>query len=141
MKTIFDAIACRGLPSRDLKNANIVNLWTISWVVSLGLISFISKSQWYSSGFPTILAFTVQTVIGIGMLLAYVRFVKNLDEMERKIQLDALAVSVGVTVVGFASYSVLDMSGVVPDLKSSYLIALIALTYMAGILFGRIRYR
>lgn len=141
MKTILDAIACRGLPARDIKNANIVNLWALAWAISLGLISFLSKYQWYSPGFPTILAFTIQTGIGIGMLLAFIRFLKNLDEMERKIQLDALALSVGVTVVAFASYSILEKSGIVPDLKSSYLIALIALTYMAGIVFGRIRYR
>ncbi len=141
MKTILDAIACRGLPARDIKNANIVNLWALAWAVSLGLISFLSKYQWYSPGFPTILAFTVQTSIGIGMLLAYIRLLKNLDEMERKIQLDALAMSVGVTVVVFASYSIFEKSGIVPDLKSSYLIALIAFTYMAGIVFGRIRYR
>ena len=141
MKTILDAIACRGLPARDIKNANIVNLWALAWAVSLGLISFLSKYQWYSPGFPTILAFTVQTGIGIGMLFAFIRFLKNLDEMERKIQLDALALSVGVTVVAFASYSILEKSGIVPDLKSSYLIALIAFTYMAGIVFGRIRYR
>lgn len=141
MKTILEAIACKGLPARDLRNANIVNLWAISWAVSLGFISFLSKYQWYSQGFPTILAFTIQTGIGIGMLHAYIRLLKNLDEMERKIQLDALAISVGVTVISFASYSVLDKSGIVPDLKPSYLIALMALTYMAGIVFGRIRYR
>ncbi len=140
MKTILEAIACKGLPARDIKNANIVNLWAIVWAASLALITFLSKYEWYS-GFPTIAAFTIQTGIGIGMIFAYIRFLKNLDEMERKIQLDALAISVGVTVVGFASYSILDKSGVVPDLKSSYLIAFMALVYMAAILIGRIRYR
>ena len=37
-----------------------------------------------------------------------------LDEMERKIQLDALALSVGVTVVAFGGYSILEKAAMVP---------------------------
>ena len=141
MSKIIDAIICKSLPARDIRNANLVNLWALAWAVTLVLTSYLSDYEWYSSTTPTMIGFVIHTGIGLGMLLAYKRFLRELDEMERKIQLDALAMSVGVTVVGFSAYSILERGGFLPDLKPSYLIVLIALTYMIGIIIGRVRYQ
>ena len=141
MSKLTDAIFCKNLPARDLKNANRVNLWAIAWAASLAIISFISKYEWYSGTWPIVLAFVFSSGIGVGMYLAYKRFLKELDELERKIQLDALASSVGVTLVVFGGYSILDKAGLAPELQASSLIVLMALTYMAGIIVGRIRYQ
>ena len=141
MSKIIDAIICKGLPARDIRNANLVNLWALAWAVTLALTSYLSDYEWYSSTTPTMIGFVVHTGIGIGMLLAYKRFLKNLDEMERKIQLDALASSVGVTVICFSAYSILEKAGFLPDLRPSNLIVLMAVTYMAGIIIGRVRYQ
>jgi hypothetical protein len=141
MSKLIDAIACKGLPARDIRNANLVNLWALAWVVTLALTTFLSSYQWYSSTTPTMIGFVVHSGIGLGMFLAYKRFLRELDELERKIQLDALAGSVGVTVVGFSAYSILEKAGFLPDLKPSYLIMLIALTYIAGVIIGRVRHQ
>jgi hypothetical protein len=141
MSKLIDAIICKNLPARDIKNANLVNLWAIAWAASLAIISFISKYEWYSATLPITMAFVFNSGIGVGMFLAYKRFLKELDEMERKIQLDALALSVGVTLVAFGGYSILDKAGMAPELRASHLIVLMALTYMAGIIIGRIRYQ
>jgi hypothetical protein len=141
MNKIIDAIACKGLPPRDIRNANIVNMWALAWAATLALTSFLSGYEWYSSTTPTMIGFVVHTGIGLAMFFAYKRFLRELDEMERKIQLDALAASVGITVIGFSAYSILEKAGFVPDLKPSYLIVLIALTYIAGIIIGRVRYQ
>ena len=105
MSKLLDAIFCKNLPRRDIKNANIVNLWAVAWALSLAGISFISKNDWYSATFPIAIALVVNVGIGVGMILAYKRFLKELDEMERKIQLDALALSVGVTLVVFGNFT------------------------------------
>ena len=141
MSKLIDAIICKNLPARDLKNANLVNLWAIAWAANLAIISYISKYEWYSAVLPITIAFVLSSGIGVGMLLAFKRFLKELDEMERKIQLDALALSVGVTLVVFGGYSILNKAGVAPELQASSLLVLIALTYMAGIIAGRIRYQ
>lgn len=141
MSKIINALACKGLPARDIRNANIVNMWALAWAATLLLTSFLSGYEWYSSTTPTMIGFVVHVGIGLAMFFAYRRFLKELDEMERKIQLDALASSVGITVIGFSAYSILEKAGFMPDLKPSYLIVLIALTYMAGIIIGRIRYQ
>ncbi|ABV38965.1 conserved hypothetical protein [Shewanella sediminis HAW-EB3] len=139
MKSIFNALCSKGLPARDLKNANRVNLLAVLWALSLLVGSLLS--QYYSLSVLVIsLAFITHTVIGIAMVFAYKRYLTELDEMERKIQLDALALSVGVTIIGFSSYSILAKNGILPELNSAYLIALMALTYIAGIISGRLRY-
>lgn len=141
MGKLFDAIACKNLPARDIRNSNIVNLWALAWVATLALAAFLSGYSWYSSAIATMIGFVVHTGTGVGMLFAYKRFLKELDEMERKIQLDALASSVGMAVIGFSGYSLLEKAAYVPELEPSYLIMLIALTYIAGIIIGRIRYQ
>ena len=140
MCKVLDAIACKGLPARDIRNANLVNRWIFAWAVTLAVFSFLSKYEWYSS-LPIIIGFVINTGIGIGLIFAYKRFLKDLDEMERQIQLESLALSVGVTLAGFSSYSILDKANILPSLHPSYLIVLMSLTYMAGLIIGRIRYR
>lgn len=141
MTKLKDAVLCTNQPARDIKNANTLNLWALAWAANLAIITFISGYEWYSAPLPITLAFVLSVGIGLGMILAYKRYLKVLDEMERKIQLDALALSVGVTLVVFGGYSILDKAGVAPELEAPHLIVLIALTYVVGIIAGRIRYR
>lgn len=141
MSKLTDAIMCKNLPASDIKNANIVNIWALAWAGSLAIIAFISKSEWYSAALPIAMAFAINSAIGIGMFLAYKRFLKELDELERKIQFDAVASSVGVTLVVFGAYSILEKAEIAPELQASNLIVLMALTYIAGIIIGRIRYQ
>ncbi len=140
MKSILDAVCSKGLPQRDIKNANKVNLLAVLWALSLMITSYLSQQAWFTT-IPVAIAFLTHTVIGIAMVFSYRRFLIELDEMERKIQLDALALSVGVTIISFSSYSILDKNGILPELNSAYLIALMALTYIVGIISGRLRYR
>ncbi|MCG9738910.1 hypothetical protein L1D32_12130 [Shewanella insulae] len=141
MKQIIDAICSKGLPLRDIQNANRVNLLALLWALSLGGTSFLAHQGYLASIWVLASSFILHGVIGIWMLLAFKRFLRQLDEMERKIQLDALALAVGVSIIGFSLYSILDMADLLPDLKAAYLVVLLSLTYMLGIIFGRLSYR
>ncbi|MCG9731464.1 hypothetical protein L1D44_16850 [Shewanella sp. Isolate13] len=138
---IIEAICAKGLPKRDLKNANRVNLLALFWALTLMISTFLSENELLSSGLLITLAFCIHTLLGIAMLASYRHFLVQLDEMERKVQLDALALSVGVAIISFSSYSILENNAIVPPLNAAYLIVLIALTYIVGIIKGRISYR
>lgn len=103
--------------------------------------TYLSENELLGNGLLITLVFCIHTIIGIAMLVAYRHFLVQLDEMERKVQLDALALSVGVAIISFSSYSILENSAIVPPLKAAYLIVLITLTYIVGIIKGRISYR
>lgn len=49
MKQIIDAICSRGLPSRDIQNANRVNLLALLWALSLGGTSFLAHQGYLAS--------------------------------------------------------------------------------------------
>lgn len=74
------------------------------------------------------------------MILGYRRFLREADELQRKIQLDALAISLGVALVGTATYKLTEGAGVVADADISNIILLISVTYSAAVLLGQWRY-
>lgn len=76
------------------------------------------------------------------MILANKRYLNGLDEMQRKISLEAMAIALGVGVVGGLSYSMLDTANVVSyHAEISHLVILIGISYFIGIVVGNIRYK
>ena len=84
----------------------------------------------------------LQLIGGVGMIIANRRHLKGLDEMQQKIQLEAMALSLGVGLIGGLAYSNLDVTNLIAfDAEISHLVILMALTYMVGIASGVRRYR
>ena len=75
------------------------------------------------------------------MILSYKRFITEADELERKIQLEALAISASVTIVSFSSYAVLEKAFSIPELSTAYLIVILSLAYVVGLVIGRMRFK
>ncbi len=143
MKKTLDAIFNMGLPARDIKNANYVNLWIFIWVVSMlgsiGLIEIGREAQWSYFSALALSTIALHTLIGVIMVFVYKRFLSALDEMERSVQLNALAATVGVVFVGFSSYSILEKAAFLPYLKFEYILMAMSLTYSLGLIIGRVR--
>jgi hypothetical protein len=141
MTKFEEQATAKGLVPRDLKNASIANLWALLWMITLGATVFLSEYQWYSAIWVQSLGLIIHIGMGIGMVLAFKRFIAEADELDRKIQLDALALSVGMTVITFSSYSVLQKFAAIPHLTPAFLIVIISLTYSVGIIVGKRRFR
>jgi hypothetical protein len=84
----------------------------------------------------------VNLAVGIGWIVAFTRFLGALDELQRKIMQDALAVTLGVGwVVGF-SYVVADTASLVArDVDIAVLPALMGVVFVIAFVVGKIRYR
>jgi len=116
--------------------------WTAAWVVSMAVATFGPLLVWDSNKLLSIAAVLVNLAIGIGMIVANKRHLQGLDEMHQRIQLEAMALSLGVSLVVGLSYSVLDTSELITfDAEISHLVITMSLTYMAGIFAGHRRYR
>lgn len=137
MKAIF----CQGLPERDIKNANKVNLLAFLWAFSLGISVWCASEGWLDNIAALVALFSINCFIGVAMIVNFRRFLIELDDLERKIQLDALALSVGITVIWFSSGSILSLAGVIDNIEPSSLIVTISLSYIVGIVVGRVKYR
>ena len=90
----------------------------------------------------TILGVLINLGIGFGMILANKRHLNGLDELMRKIQIEAMAISLGVGLVCGLSYELLeDIKLISFEPEISHLIILMSLTYMIGIIIGNRRYK
>ena len=97
--------------------------------------------DWFSSELMTVTAILVTTGLGLAVLIAYMRFLKQLDEMQRKIIVDALALALGVGIIGGCIYSLLVTTGYVAEEEVSDLILLMCITHAVAIIVGQVRYR
>lgn len=125
-----------------LKNTKILALWTVFWLGTMALVSFGSKWIWNFNTTISIIFILINLIAGAGMILANIRHLRSLDELQRKLNLDAMAISLGVGVVGGLSYSMMDVVNLIPNnAEISFLVILISLTYLIGVIIGNLRYR
>lgn len=128
--------------SNSRKSTLKLGIWTGAWVITTALVAFGPKFLWEENNTITLLAITLNLAVGVIMILANKRYVNSLDELQRKIQLEAMGIALGVAVVFGIGYSMLDTTNIISnDAEISHLIILIALTYIAGCVIGTLRYR
>ena len=126
---------------RGARNTIRIVLWMLAWTVTLVLADKAELYEWYSSATASILAITFNAAIGLGLIVTFIRYIRELDELQRKIQLDSLALAVGAGFVGGSSLSLLQTAKLVSDAEISDITLLMVLIYVAGVIVGQIRYR
>jgi hypothetical protein len=128
--------------ANTVKNTIQLAFWTGAWLVTLASATFGPVFIWDYSKIPTIIGIIVNLLVGFGMIVANKRHLKGLDEMQQKIQLEAMALSLGVALVVGLSYSLMDTTNLIAaDAEISHLIILISITYAAGVGMGVRKYR
>ena len=124
------------------KNTLRLGYWTGAWLVTMAVATFGSQLLWQSNRLLTALAILLNVGVGFGMILANKNSLRGLDELQQKIQLEAMALSLGVGLVVGLGYSVMDTSNLISfDAEISHLVILMGLTYSAGIFVGLRKYR
>jgi uncharacterized MnhB-related membrane protein len=76
------------------------------------------------------------------MIIAHKRYIQGLDELQRKIMLEAMAVTLGVGVVAGLAYANLDIADLIAaDAEIGALIMLMGAVYVVTTVVGLKRYR
>ncbi len=123
------------------KNLYQLAAWTWSWVATLAIASLGPKYIWDDHTVLTVLAISVNFANGILMIIANRNFFNNLDELERKIHLESLALTLGLAVVAGLSYSLLDVTNLIGyDAEISNLVAFIGVAYLICFTINTRRY-
>lgn len=131
----------------DWKQRNNLNTkrlakWTLAWVLSLALATFGSQFIWTNSDFICAITVAINFLIGIGMIMANRKHLIELDELQRIIQLNAMALSLGSGLIVGISYSALHNTGLISqNADISHLIIFMGLSYIAGIFIGNRKYQ
>ncbi len=118
-------------------------LWTLAWVATLAFAKFGPELLWSTrQTVASWAAVAVNLVVGMGWIVAFTRFLREVDELQRKIIQDALAAALGVGWIGGFAYVVADAAGLVDyDVNIAVLPTLMGVVYMVAVLVGTLRYR
>lgn len=128
--------------AKAVKNTVHLAYWTAAWVATMAVATFGSILVWPENRGLTVLMIAANLAIGAGMILANKRHLQGLDEMHQRIQLEAMALSLGVGLVAGLGYSMLDVANVIPfDAEISHLVILMGLTYGVSVVAGLKRYQ
>lgn len=128
--------------TQNEKNIKKLAIWTMLWTSSMALATFGPKFIWDENVALTVLAVIINALLGVGMILINIKHINSLDDLQKKIQLDAMGIALGVGVVGGLSYTLLDITNLITkDAEISFLVIFISLTYLVGLLIGQKRYQ
>jgi hypothetical protein len=117
-------------------------LWTWSWVATMAIASFGPKYIWDDHEFLTLFSIIVNFANGIFMILANRHLFNHFDELERKIQLEAMAITLGLSVVVGLTFNLLESMKVIAfEVEISHLVMFIGITYLLSVLINSRRYK
>ncbi|MEJ2534916.1 MAG: hypothetical protein P8008_05485 [Gammaproteobacteria bacterium] len=115
--------------------------WVFTWMGSLVVSDKAALYGWWSAEWITWLSIVVVTGLGLWVIFRYLRLLRGMDELQRSIQLNALAIGLGVSLVGAVTYSLLVTWGYIADEEVTDIIVLMCVSYSVAAIGGTVRYR
>lgn len=123
------------------KDLRLLGLWTWSWVATMALATFGPKFIWNNHIPLTTLAVFINLLNGILMILANRKVFNHYDELERKLHLESLALTLGLSIVVGLTYSLLDQTNLIPfDAEIANLVLFMGVTERITYFINRKRY-
>ncbi len=130
------------LAARNRRNTRRLGLWTFAWLVTMALVAFGPVFLWDKDPMITGGFIVINLVFGAGMIVANVRHVRDLDELQKQIQLQAMGISLGIGLIVGLSYSMLDITDLISwDAEISHLVFVQALSYLAATVIWTRKYQ
>ena len=129
-------------PTQIKKSTNYVFVWGIFWVSATAGVAFGPKNLWNFNTWITIIAVVIHVGIGLVLIRALKQNLLAMDELHRKIHLDAMAWSLGIGLVLGCTYEMLeDIKLITFQPEIPHLILTMCLVYVAGVIQGIRKYQ
>ena len=123
------------------KHTKIMLAWTLAWVVSTAILSYGVNFLW-DNLLITKIGLLINLPIGVGMIIANKNLFKHYDELQKKIQLEAYALTLGLAVVVGLTYEISFDFGVInSEPEFEYLVVFISFTYITSNIINSRRYK
>jgi len=130
------------MPTRDqraLRDVVPLAVTTVAWAGSLALVRF---GSWDDQPVVGWIAIGLNVAIGIVWIVVHARYLRGVDELQRKIMLDAIGIALGASLVGGFALAAASQSGLIgSEVNLGYLSAVPAVVYLVAIAVGTLRYR
>ena len=123
------------------KHTKITLAWTLAWVASLAFLTGAENALWDNIIFTQI-GLIINFAIGVGMIIANKNLFKHYDELQKKIQFEAMALTLGLAVVVGLTYEISFDFGVInSEPEFEYLMLFISFTYITSNIINSRRYK
>jgi uncharacterized membrane protein YcfT len=117
-------------------------LWTLAWVASTAFLRFGAEYIWDYQAAYSIIALITHLALGAAMIMVNVKHLSNIDELQRKITMDAMCITLGVGLIAGIAYEQLeDIKLITFEPEINHLIMLMAITYIIATLIGNKKYQ
>lgn len=133
-------IRCGDTTPRDRRNVTRLAWTMVVWAVTTLGIARVIEHQLITEGPMLWLLAILPTIAGIFLVLAYARYLREADEMQRAIQLNAFAMAFGGAWLMVSSYKIFEKMGA-PEADKSDVVFVMAICYALGCLVGWRRYQ
>ncbi|MDT0583737.1 MULTISPECIES: hypothetical protein [Alteromonadaceae] len=129
------------MKSKTRRNTKQLALWTGLWLVSLALVAFGPKFLWDFHTVVTVCTVITNLVMGYKMIMANKQHLQDLDELQQRIQLEAMALSLGISMVFGAIFGLIEGIRLVTfSPNPSAILFVMGITYFVGVLFSTRKY-
>ena len=125
-----------------MKNSKELKIWTLAWTLSMAIATFGPQFLWNEESIGTLLAIIVNLILGVRMILANRKFINSGDELQKKIQLESLGLTLGLAVIVGLSYSLIDQMNLISgNAEISVLVLFIGITYLVTMTVNNRKYK
>ena len=120
---------------RGIKNTAMkLFLFTSTWVASTALLSFGPRLWWNYAASTTVFVVAVNLLAGALMLLAFFRHLKSMDELQRQTHLEAMALTLGVTMIFTVIYGSLPKVQLLTESNPTNILFVMGITYILAVM-------
>ncbi len=123
------------------KSTKISMAWVFAWVASTAFLSYGVNFLW-DNLLITKIGLVINLATGVGMIIAQKNVFKHYDELQKKIQFDAMAITLGLAVVFGLVYEISFDFGVIDsEPEFEYLVFFISFSYITSMIISSIKYK
>jgi len=109
-------------------------IFTGIWVASVALLTFGPKVWWEYHVLTTLLVIALNLLTGAMMLFAFFRHLKSMDELQRQTHLEAMALTLGITMIFTVVYGSLPTAQLLADTHPTNILFVMGITYMLAVM-------
>ena len=138
--TLWQTICAGSGTAADRRNQKWFVAWTFAWAATFVVASWALKNHREALGVGGWALALLPNIFAIGTMLAYLKFLRNADELLRRIQLEGLAIGFGTGIIFAMGYQLLERAGA-PALAVDDFMLVLCGGWVAGQLIATWRYR
>jgi len=116
-------------------------LWVFVWTASSVISQKAKAYGWWEAEWITLLSIAINAALGLLLVHYYRQMLNRMDDLQRKIHLEAISISFGLGLVLSISYTILVTWGYIINEQVSDIFTLMCISYAAAIVSNTVRYK